>query len=64
MMKSQVGMVGEERRVLLAEQHASLERLVSSISATINRDLPLRVEEIVRAEVSHQPTGMLCCTNA
>lgn len=51
MVKSQAGMVGEERRVLLAEQNASLERLVKNISATINRDLPLRMEEIIRAEV-------------
>ena len=51
MMKSQGGLIAEDRRALLAEQNASMERLVSIISATVNRDLPLRMEEIVRAEV-------------
>ena len=55
-MKNQGSMVAEDRHVLLAEQNASMERLVNSISASINRDLPLRMEEIVRAEVSTQLT--------
>ena len=44
--------MAEDRQALLAEQQASMERLVSLISASINRDLPLRMEEIVRAEVT------------
>ncbi|DBA67146.1 TPA: hypothetical protein ACH3X2_001468 [Trebouxia sp. C0005] len=51
-MKTQGGLMAEDRQALLAEQQASMERLVSLISASINRDLPLRMEEIVRAEVS------------
>lgn len=62
MMKSQGSMVAEDRQVLLAEQNASMERLVNSISATVNRDLPLRMEEIVRAEVHTTGTGLTCCT--
>lgn len=50
-VKTQGGLMAEDRRALLAEQQASMERLVSLISASINRDLPLRMEEIVRAEV-------------
>lgn len=46
--------MAEDRRAVLAEQQASMERLVSLISASINRDLPLRMEELVRAEVSHK----------
>ena len=61
-MKSQGSMVAEDRRVLLAEQNASMERLVNSISATINRDLPLRMEEIVRAEVHAQQLALLRCS--
>lgn len=60
MMKSQGSMVAEDRRVLLAEQNASMERLVNSISATVNRDLPLRMEEIVRAEVHSTSTALTC----
>lgn len=59
MIKTQGGMVAEDRRVLLAEQNASMERLVNSISATVNRDLPLRMEEIVRAEVHAKQLTML-----
>lgn len=51
-MKTQGGLMAEDRQTLLAEQQASMERLVSLISASINRDLPLRMEEIVRAEVT------------
>ena len=51
-MKTQGGLMAEDRQALLAEQQASMERLVSLISASINRDLPLRMEEIVRAEVT------------
>ena len=52
MVKSQGSTMAEDRRALLAEQNASMEQLVNIISATVNRDLPLRMEEIVRAEVS------------
>ena len=59
-MKSQGSMVAEDRRVLLAEQNSSMERLVNSISATVNRDLPLRMEEIVRAEVHSIGIALTC----
>ena len=40
-----------DRRAVVAEQQANMEKLVGLISASINRDLPLRMEELVRAEV-------------
>ena len=43
--------MAEDRRAVLAEQQANMEKLVGLISASINRDLPLRMEELVRAEV-------------
>lgn len=43
--------MARDRKALLAEQQANLEQLITLISAGINRDLPLRVEQIVRAEV-------------
>ena len=43
--------MARDRKSLLAEQQANLEQLITLISAGINRDLPLRVEQIVRAEV-------------
>ena len=43
--------MADERRALLAEQQASMEKLVSIISASVHRDVPLRMEEIVKAEV-------------
>ena len=64
MMKSQGSMVAEDRRVLMAEQNNSMERLVNSISATVNRDLPLRMEEIVRAEVHSTDTALTCSAAA
>lgn len=51
-VKAQGGLMAEDRRALVSEQQASMERLASLISASINRDLPLRMEEIVRAEVT------------
>lgn len=51
--KSQGSHMAEDRRAVVAEQQASMERLVSLISASLNRDLPLRMEELVRAEVHH-----------
>ena len=53
-VKAQGGLMAEDRRALVSEQQASMERLASLISASINRDLPLRMEEIVRAEVTLQ----------
>ena len=52
--KSQGSLMAEDRRAVLAEQQASMERLVSLISASINRDLPLRMEDLVKAEVNHK----------
>ena len=44
--------MADERRALLAEQQASMEKLVSIISASVHSDVPLRMEEIVKAEVN------------
>lgn len=58
--KSQGSLVAEDRRAVLAEQQASMEQLVSLISASINRDLPLRMEGIVRAEVCDFGSSECC----
>ena len=51
LFKAQEAVMARDRKALLAEQQANLEQLITLISAGINRDLPLRVEQIVRAEV-------------
>lgn len=44
--------IENERTALVAEQHKDLEKLIAAISASINRDLPLRIEEMVRRELT------------
>ena len=51
LVKAQDCLMANDRRALLDEQQASMERLVSIISSSVHRDLPLRMEEIVKAEV-------------
>jgi hypothetical protein len=46
------GLAQEERDALLAAEKANLERLLTAVSASINRDLPLKMEEVVRREVA------------
>ena len=44
----------EERAAIIAAERANTERLLAAISESINRDLPLRIEEVV----SRQLTGL------
>ena len=53
--------MARDRKALLAEQQANLEQLITLISAGINRDLPLRVEQIVRAEVGRALVTLVLC---
>ena len=46
--------VQEERTAIIAAERANTERLLAAISESINRDLPLRIEEVV----SRQLTGL------
>lgn len=41
----------EDRAMLLATEHAALEKLLTGVSASVNRDLPARIEEVVKREV-------------
>lgn len=53
--KAHAKAMAEERRALLAEEHAHMERLLAAISASINRDLPERLEGMVRAQLAALP---------
>ena len=50
--------VEAERAAVLAKERASLERLLTAISATLNRDLPLKLAEAVRGEMEGMATGL------
>jgi hypothetical protein len=43
--------VEAERAAVLAEERASIERLLTAVSATLNQDLPARLAAAVRAEL-------------
>lgn len=50
--QKQAETVEAERTALMAQQHKDLEKLIAAISASVNRDLPLRIEEMVRRELA------------
>ena len=52
-MQKQAKLIETERTVLVAEQHKDLEKLIAAISASVNRDLPLRIEEMMRRELNN-----------
>ncbi len=52
MLQKQAEAIEAERMALVAEQHKDLEKLIAAISASVNRDLPLRIEEMVRRELA------------
>ncbi len=52
LIQKQAETIEAERTVLMAEQHKDLEKLIAAISASVNRDLPLRIEEMMRREVA------------
>jgi len=52
LVQKQAETVEAERTALMAQQHKDLEKLIAAISASVNRDLPLRIEEMVRRELA------------
>jgi hypothetical protein len=52
LLKAQLKVVTEERKALVEQERQSIEKLITTISATINRDLPKRIEEILVREVT------------
>lgn len=52
LVKSQLRTVADERKALIAEERQNLEKLLVAISGSINRDLPLRIEDILKREVA------------
>lgn len=52
LLQNQAEVIEAERTALVAEQHKELEKLIAAISASVNRDLPLRMEEMIRREVA------------
>jgi hypothetical protein len=52
LLQNQAEVIEAERMALVAEQHKELEKLIAAISASVNRDLPLRMEEMIRREVA------------
>lgn len=52
-MQKQAELIEAERTALVAEQHKDLEKLIAAISASVNRDLPLRIEEMMRRELTN-----------
>ncbi len=50
--------VEAERAAVLAEERASIERLLTAISATLNRDLPAKLQEAVRGELAGMADGL------
>ena len=52
LVKSQLKTIAEERKTLIAEERQNLEKLLVAISSSINRDLPQRIEDILKREVA------------
>ncbi|BDA40748.1 probable enhancer of mRNA-decapping protein 4 [Coccomyxa sp. Obi] len=53
LVQKQAELIEAERTALVAEQHKDLEKLIAAISASVNRDLPLRIEEMMRRELTN-----------
>jgi enhancer of mRNA-decapping protein 4 len=51
-LEAQKQQIEAERTAVLAEERGNIERLLTAISATLNRDLPARLQEAVRGELS------------
>ena len=51
--KSHLQTIAEERKALIAAERQNLEKLLVAISGSINRDLPLRIEDILKREVAN-----------
>ena len=53
--------LADERAIVLGEHKAELKTLVSVMSASINRDLPTRIEEMVGRAVRLYPGPLTFC---
>ena len=53
--------LADERAIVLGEHKAELKTLVSVMSASINRDLPARIEEMVGRAVRLYPGPLTFC---
>ena len=51
LMQAQKEQLADERAVILGEHKKELQTLVSVMSASVNRDLPARIEGMVTREV-------------
>jgi hypothetical protein len=51
-LAAQAAAAAAERAAAVAEERANMERLLGAISATLNRDLPVRLQEALRAELT------------
>lgn len=50
-LASQATRIAEERKAIIQEERAGMERLLAAVSNTLNRDLPARLGDIIREEV-------------
>ena len=55
LMQAQKEQLADERVVILGEHKKELQTLVSVMSASVNRDLPARIEGMVTREVRQAP---------
>ena len=55
LMQAQKEQLADERAVILGEHKKELQALVSVMSASVNRDLPARIEGMVAREVRPPP---------
>ena len=49
----------EERAAIIAAERVNTERLLAAISESINRDLPLRIEEVVSRQLTGLATALM-----
>ena len=56
---SQRSSVQEERAAIIAAERVNTERLLAAISESINRDLPLRIEEVVSRQLTGLATALM-----
>lgn len=50
-LKFHMKLIADERKALIAEERQNLEKLLVTISASINRDLPQRLEDTLVREL-------------
>ena len=60
-MQAQREQLAEERTVIMAEHKKELSQLISVMSASVNRDLPARIEGAITREASQPDLPILLC---